>query len=103
MPAPSVVLATASYDHTIRLWEATSGVCHRTLQYADSVRPPPPPPPPPQAPPPPARPPHGPAPRLPQTLPRGGGSVQSRTPAAAARARVAGGGLTRAARPPRSK
>jgi G protein beta subunit-like protein len=31
-----VVLATASYDHTIRLWEATSGVCHRTLQYADS-------------------------------------------------------------------
>ena len=51
MPAPSVVLATASYDHTIRLWEATSGVCHRTLQYADSVRPPPPPPPPPPGPP----------------------------------------------------
>lgn len=37
MPAPSVVLATASYDHTIRFWEATSGVCHRTLQSADSV------------------------------------------------------------------
>jgi G protein beta subunit-like protein len=32
----SVVLATAGYDHAIRFWEATSGICHRTLQYADS-------------------------------------------------------------------
>jgi target of rapamycin complex subunit LST8 len=24
-----VVLATAGYDHTIRFWEATSGVCYR--------------------------------------------------------------------------
>lgn len=32
----SVVLATAGYDHTIRFWEATSGVCYRTLQFADS-------------------------------------------------------------------
>jgi hypothetical protein len=32
----SVVLATAGYDHTIRFWEATSGICYRTLQYADS-------------------------------------------------------------------
>ena len=31
-----VVLATAGYDHTIRFWEATSGICYRTLQYADS-------------------------------------------------------------------
>ena len=32
----SVVLATAGYDHTIRFWEATSGLCYRTLQYAES-------------------------------------------------------------------
>jgi len=32
----SVVLATAGYDHTIRFWEATSGICYQTLQYADS-------------------------------------------------------------------
>jgi len=38
MPSPSVVLATAGYDHTVRFWEATSGSCYRTLQYADSVR-----------------------------------------------------------------
>ncbi|KAG6541382.1 hypothetical protein Mapa_017251 [Marchantia paleacea] len=36
MPHPSVVLATAAYDHTIRFWEATSGRCYRTLQYTDS-------------------------------------------------------------------
>jgi len=33
---PSVILATAGYDHTIRLWEAPSGICCRTIQYADS-------------------------------------------------------------------
>lgn len=32
----SVVLATAGYDHTIRFWEATTGICYRTLQYPDS-------------------------------------------------------------------
>merc|ERR1712000_310 len=32
---PRVVLASASYDHTIRLWEAPSGICYRTIQYAD--------------------------------------------------------------------
>jgi hypothetical protein len=32
----SVVLATAGYDHSIRFWEATSGICYRTLQYPDS-------------------------------------------------------------------
>ena len=35
-PAPQVVLASSGYDHTIRFWEATSGICYRTLQYADS-------------------------------------------------------------------
>eukprot|EP00742_Colponemidia_sp_Colp-10_P003715 GILJ01003954.1.p1 GENE.GILJ01003954.1~~GILJ01003954.1.p1 ORF type:complete len:308 (+),score=27.83 GILJ01003954.1:51-974(+) len=33
---PSVILATAGYDHTIRFWEAPRGVCYRTLQYAES-------------------------------------------------------------------
>lgn len=37
MPHPSVVLATAGYDHTVRFWEATSGRCYKTLQYTDSV------------------------------------------------------------------
>lgn len=36
MAPPSVVLATAGYDHTIRFWEATAAQCSRTLQYADS-------------------------------------------------------------------
>jgi len=34
MPA-SVILATAGYDHTIRFWDP-SGICYRTIQYADS-------------------------------------------------------------------
>ncbi|CAL5423376.1 unnamed protein product [Camellia sinensis] len=33
---PSVILATASYDHTIRFWEAKSGRCYRTIQYPES-------------------------------------------------------------------
>lgn len=38
--AAQVVLATAGYDHTIRFWEATSGICYRTLQFNDAqVRP----------------------------------------------------------------
>ena len=40
MTQPSVILATASYDHTIRFWEAKSGRCYRTIQYPDSVKPP---------------------------------------------------------------
>jgi G protein beta subunit-like protein len=32
----SVILVTAGYDHTIRFWEAWSGVCSRTVQHADS-------------------------------------------------------------------
>lgn len=30
-----VVLATAGYDHTIRFWEALSGVCLRTINHSD--------------------------------------------------------------------
>lgn len=37
MSQPSVILATAGYDHTIRFWEAKSGRCYRTIQYPDSV------------------------------------------------------------------
>ena len=33
----TVLLATASYDHTIRFWQAHSGICHRTVQHQDSV------------------------------------------------------------------
>ncbi|KAF5193487.1 Target of rapamycin complex subunit lst8 [Thalictrum thalictroides] len=36
MSQPSVILATAGYDHTIRFWEAKSGRCYRTIQYPDS-------------------------------------------------------------------
>jgi G protein beta subunit-like protein len=32
----AVLLATGGYDHGVRFWEATSGVCYRTLQYPDS-------------------------------------------------------------------
>lgn len=39
MAQPSVILATASYDKTIKFWEAKSGRCYRTIQYPDSVRP----------------------------------------------------------------
>ncbi|XP_064607066.1 target of rapamycin complex subunit lst8-like [Liolophura sinensis] len=31
-----VILATAGYDHTIRFWQARSGICHRTVQHPDS-------------------------------------------------------------------
>ena len=31
-----VILATAGYDHTIRFWEALSGICLRTIQFPDS-------------------------------------------------------------------
>ncbi|WMV19220.1 hypothetical protein MTR67_012605 [Solanum verrucosum] len=36
MSQPSVVLATASYDHTIKFWEAKSARCYRTIQYPES-------------------------------------------------------------------
>ncbi|WFD30551.1 TOR complex subunit lst8 [Malassezia sp. CBS 17886] len=32
----SVILVTAGYDHTIRFWEAWSGICSHTIQYPDS-------------------------------------------------------------------
>mmetsp|Transcript_11336 Transcript_11336/g.22945 ORF Transcript_11336/g.22945 Transcript_11336/m.22945 type:complete len:168 (-) Transcript_11336:4614-5117(-) len=31
-----ILLATAGYDHTIRLWEAATAASSRTLQFADS-------------------------------------------------------------------
>jgi target of rapamycin complex subunit LST8 len=34
-----VILATAGYDHTIKLWEPISGACSRTIPYLDSVFP----------------------------------------------------------------
>lgn len=32
-----LVLATGGYDHTIKIWEAHSGVCIKTVQHAESV------------------------------------------------------------------
>jgi len=32
----SVVLATAGFDHTIRFWQAPTGLCNRTVQYTES-------------------------------------------------------------------
>ena len=32
-----VILATAGYDHTVRFWQAHSGICYRTVQHQDSV------------------------------------------------------------------
>lgn len=34
---PSVILATAGYDQTIKFWEASTGVCYRTLKCADNM------------------------------------------------------------------
>ncbi|NXK20841.1 LST8 protein, partial [Arenaria interpres] len=31
------ILATAGYDHTVRFWQAHSGICTRTVQHQDSV------------------------------------------------------------------
>jgi len=36
MAERSVILCTAGYDHTVRFWEASKGICLRTLQYTDS-------------------------------------------------------------------
>lgn len=32
----NVIFATAGYDHTIRFWQAHSGICLRTVQHPDS-------------------------------------------------------------------
>lgn len=32
----SVILASAGYDHTIRFWEALTGVCSRTITHTDA-------------------------------------------------------------------
>ncbi|KAJ8682715.1 hypothetical protein QAD02_018507 [Eretmocerus hayati] len=31
-----VILATGGYDHTIKIWQAHTGICQRTLQHTDS-------------------------------------------------------------------
>ncbi|KAF6001592.1 MTOR associated protein, LST8 [Cyanidiococcus yangmingshanensis] len=31
-----VLLATGGYDHTVRFWEAASGICFRTVQFPES-------------------------------------------------------------------
>ncbi|KAJ3193775.1 RNase P and RNase MRP subunit, partial [Dinochytrium kinnereticum] len=36
MSQTEVVLATAGYDHTIKFWEALSGMCVRTIQHPDN-------------------------------------------------------------------
>eukprot|EP01080_Neovahlkampfia_damariscottae_P003037 gene3037-5047_t len=36
MSNSQVVLVTASYDHTVKFWEATSTVCYQTIQFNDS-------------------------------------------------------------------
>ena len=36
MSERSVVLATAGFDHSIRLWEASTGHCRRQLAFNDS-------------------------------------------------------------------
>ena len=33
---PNVTLATAGYDHTIKFWEAVSGVCYNSIQFNES-------------------------------------------------------------------
>ncbi len=37
VPTDDVILVTAGYDHSIRIWQACSGVCLRTMQHPDSV------------------------------------------------------------------
>lgn len=31
------ILATGGYDHTIKLWQAHTGICYWTAQHPDSV------------------------------------------------------------------
>jgi target of rapamycin complex subunit LST8 len=30
-----VLLVTAGYDHTVRMWDASSGMCYRSLKHPD--------------------------------------------------------------------
>lgn len=36
MAERAVILATAGYDHTVRFWQAPTGVCQRTIPFAES-------------------------------------------------------------------
>ncbi|XP_030758560.1 target of rapamycin complex subunit lst8 [Sitophilus oryzae] len=31
-----IILATGGYDHTIKLWQTHTGMCHRTMQHSES-------------------------------------------------------------------
>lgn len=33
-----LLLATGGYDHTIKIWQAHTGNCNRTMQHNDSVK-----------------------------------------------------------------
>ncbi|KAK3932554.1 Target of rapamycin complex subunit lst8 [Frankliniella fusca] len=35
-PSEQVILATGGYDHTIKLWQAHTGICQRTAQHTES-------------------------------------------------------------------
>lgn len=35
--AEQVILATGGYDHTIKIWQASTGVCQRVCHHVDSV------------------------------------------------------------------
>ena len=32
-----VIFVTGSYDHTIKIWQAHTGLCQRTVQHTESV------------------------------------------------------------------
>lgn len=36
-PNEQVIFVTGGYDHTIKIWQAHTGVCQRTAQHGDSV------------------------------------------------------------------
>lgn len=36
-PSEQVIFVTGGYDHTIKIWQAHTGVCQRTAQHTDSV------------------------------------------------------------------
>ncbi len=38
LTAGEAVLATAGYDHTIKIWNITTALCAKTFQHPDSVR-----------------------------------------------------------------
>ena len=35
--ADEVIFATGGYDHTIKIWQASTGICQRVCHHVDSV------------------------------------------------------------------